>query len=66
MKLRKIAGDDCADGRTCPAVLESDRQTFVIVGGVVTDPGALAQLAVGPGETAVEVPISLLSEIARA
>lgn len=66
MKLRKIAGEDCADGRTCPAVHQSDRETFVIVGSVVTDPEALAQLAIGPDETAIEIPASLLPAAARA
>jgi hypothetical protein len=64
--LRKVRGDDCPDGRTCPVVHESDQGTFVIVGSVVTDPEALAQLAIGPGETAIEVPRSLLPEVDRA
>lgn len=38
----------------------------MIVGSVVTDPEALAQLAIGPGETAIEVPLSLVPEVARA
>jgi hypothetical protein len=38
----------------------------VIVGSVVTDPKALAQLAIGPGEVAIEVPLSLLPEVDRA
>jgi hypothetical protein len=66
VKLRQIAGDDCPDGRTCPAVHQSDRQTFVIVGSVVTDPDTLAQLAIGPDETAIEVPVSLLPQVACA
>jgi hypothetical protein len=66
VKLRQIAGNPCPDGRTCPAVHESDRQTLVIVGSVVTDPDTLAQLAIGPGEMAIEVPAELLPEVARA
>jgi hypothetical protein len=65
VKLTKLAGD-CPDGRTCPAVHQSDHETFVIVGNVVTDPDALAQLAIGPNETAIEVPVSLLTGVARA
>ena len=67
MELRKIRGDDsCPDGRTCPAVHQTDRGTLMIVGSVVTDPEALAQLAIGPGETAIEVPLSLVPEVTRA
>ena len=66
MKLRKVAGETCPDGRTCPAVHHSDRQTLVIVGSLVRDPETLAQLAIGPGETAIEVPASLLPEVAGA
>jgi hypothetical protein len=66
VKLRKLRGNDCPDGRTCPALRQSDRGTFVIVGSVVTDPEALTQLAIGPGEVAIEVPFSLLPEVDRA
>ncbi len=66
VKLRKVAGEDCPDGRTCPSVHESDCQTLVIVGSVVTDPEALAQLAIGPDEMAIQVPVSLLPEVAGA
>lgn len=63
MKLTKLRGDSCADGRTCPAVHLTDRGTLVIIGRVVTDPEALAQMAVGAGEIAVEVPGSLIPEV---
>jgi len=66
VKLRRLRGNDCPDGRTCPAVHQSDQGTFVIVGSVVTDPAALTQLAIGPGEVAIEVPFSLLPEVDRA
>ena len=66
MELIKLRGDDCADGRTCPAVHQTDRGTLMIIGSVVTDPEALAQLAVGPAEIAIEVPHSLLPEVAGA
>ena len=45
MELRKLRGDSCPDGRTCPAVHQTDRDTLMIIGSVVTDPEALAQLA---------------------
>jgi hypothetical protein len=67
MRLTKLRGDDsCPDGRTCPAVHQTDQGTLVVIGSVVTDPEALAQLAIGPGETAIEVPVSLVPEVTRA
>ena len=56
MKLTRIAGDSCADGRTCPAKYATDHGTKLYIGTVVTDPDVLAQLAIGPGEAAFEVP----------
>ena len=66
MKLRKVRGDDCPDGRTCPAVHQTERGTLVIIGSVVSDPAMLAELAIGPGERAIEVPLSLIPEVADA
>jgi hypothetical protein len=64
LKLTTVRGIECPDGRTCPVVKQTNRGTLMIVGGRVTDPGALAQLAIGPGETAVEIPLSLIPEVA--
>lgn len=62
--LIKIRGeDDCPSGRTCPAVHRSDRATLMIIGNLVTDPEALGQMDIGPGEVAVEIPASLLPEV---
>lgn len=64
--LRRESGGDvpgCADGRTCPAVRASDRDTIVITGKLLTDPGDLAQAGIAPGEAAVEIPASLLPEV---
>jgi len=66
MHLTKLRGVACPDGRTCPAVHQTGRGTLMIIGSVVTDPEALAQLAIGPGETAIEVPVSLVPEVAGA
>jgi hypothetical protein len=63
MKLTKLRGPACADGRTCPAVHQTDTGSLVVIGRVVTDPAALAQLAIGPGEIAVEVPGTLIPEV---
>ena len=66
MRLTKLRGDTCPDGRTCPAVHQTDQGTLMIIGSVVTDPEALRHLAIGPGETAIEVPAALIPEVARA
>jgi hypothetical protein len=64
MKVTMLRGDDCPDGRTCPAVHQTERGSLMIVGAAVTDPEALAQMAIGLGEVAIEVPLSLLPEVA--
>lgn len=63
LKLTKVR-DLCPDGRTCPAVHTSNRETVFVIGKRVTDPAALAQMAIGDDETVVEVPVSLLPEVA--
>lgn len=66
MRLTKLRGDvGCSDGRTCPAVHATERDTLMIIGRVVTDADALAQMAIGPGEVAVEVPASLIPEVSE-
>jgi hypothetical protein len=62
-RLTRVRGDECQDGRTCPAVDASDRGTVVVTGTLVTDSQILAQLAIGPGEAAVEIPAGLLPEV---
>lgn len=63
-KLIKLRGlPDCPDGRTCPAVHQTETGSLMIIGKVVTDPGALSQMAVGSDEIAVEVPGSLIPEV---
>lgn len=61
MELTPLA-DDCRN-TTCPAAFATDRGTFVIQGYEVTDPAALRQLGLPDGETAVEVPRSLVEKI---
>jgi hypothetical protein len=66
MRVTKLRGDsdpDCPDGRTCPAVHVTDSGTLMIVGRLVTEREALAQMAIGDDETAIEVPASLLPEL---
>jgi hypothetical protein len=63
MKLTQVRGDACPDGRTCPAIHRTDRDTLMLIGRRVTDPDALAQMAIGDDEIAIEIPASLLPEV---
>jgi hypothetical protein len=63
MRLTQLRGDDCPDGRTCPAVHLTDRGTLMLIGRRVSDAEALAQMAIGPDEIAIEVPAGLLPEV---
>lgn len=58
MKLKIVRGT-CPDN-TCPTLYETDRGTVVVQGAMVTDPEALAALALPAHEAAVEVPRSLV------
>lgn len=64
MKLTRIA-DECGNRRTCPTVYASDRGT-IIVQGYVLSPEDLSEITLPEGESAVEIPLSLLKEAARA
>ncbi|GAA1440361.1 hypothetical protein GCM10009602_12960 [Nocardiopsis tropica] len=64
MKLTRLAGE-CPDGVTCPTVFASDRGT-IIVQGYTLAPGDLTEIPLPEGESAVEIPLSLLKEAARA
>lgn len=64
MKLTRIAGD-CPDGVTCPTVYASDRGTIVVQGYTVSAED-LCEITLPEGENAVEIPLSLLVEAARA
>ena len=64
MKLQLLRG--CSDGKTCPAVHQTDHGTVVIQGWAVTDAEALRQLRLPAGELAVEIPAELVAEVLRA
>jgi hypothetical protein len=64
MRLELLRG--CSDGKTCPAVHQTDRGTIVIQGWAVTDAEALEQLRMPAGELAVEIPAELVAEVLRA
>ena len=64
MRLRFLGST--SEAGACPSLYETDRGTIVVQGMAVTDPDARADLRdVLEGETVVEVPRELLTEIAR-
>lgn len=64
MRLTTLRDDSrCDNGRTCPHISATDRQTL-IVQGYVTTPGLAASPGIPAGEIAVEVPLTLLPELA--
>ncbi|MGI5288827.1 hypothetical protein ACQEVF_36520 [Nonomuraea polychroma] len=64
MRMRFLGST--SEAGACPTLYETDRGTIVVQGLEVTDAEALADLRdVLDGETAVEVPRELITEIAR-
>ncbi|MDH2424074.1 hypothetical protein [Sphaerisporangium sp. TRM90804] len=64
MRLRFLGST--SEAGACPSLYETDRGTIVVQGLALTDPDALAGLRhLLDGESAVEVPRELLTEIAR-
>lgn len=65
MRLRFLGST--SEAGACPSLYETDRGTIVVQGLTLTDPEASADLLhVLAGESAVEVPRELLTEIALA
>jgi len=62
MHLTLLRGE-CPDGKTCPAVYRTDRDTLAVVGSTITDPDVLAGLGLPAHESVVEIPLSLLPEV---
>ncbi|MDF5752310.1 hypothetical protein [Spongiactinospora sp. TRM90649] len=64
MRLRFLGST--SEAGACPTLYETDRGTIVVQGMEVTDADALGDLRdVLEGETVVEVPLELLTEVAR-
>lgn len=57
---------NCAVG-PCPAIFETERKTYILIGAVIDSETAesLFPGRVGEGEMAVEVPRSLLPDVAN-
>jgi hypothetical protein len=59
MRLRFL-GTGSEQG-TCPAVYETDRETFAVQGTLITDPESLADCVnLAPDEAVVEIPKALV------
>jgi hypothetical protein len=63
MQLTRLAGN-CPDRSTCPTIYATDRGT-VVVQGYTLAPAEAGQIGLPAGESAVEIPASLLEEAAR-
>jgi hypothetical protein len=48
-----------------PTLFATDRNSYVVQGGIVTDPEILAMIAVSDDETIVEVPAALMAHLAQ-
>ncbi|MGH3930774.1 MAG: hypothetical protein ACRDTF_12435 [Pseudonocardiaceae bacterium] len=53
----------CDIGRRCPNINATDRGTYLVQGYLMTDPD-LGDRVLGSGESVVEIPSSLLPELA--
>lgn len=62
MKLRFLGKDSTPTNS--PTLYATDQGSYVVQGWIVTDRATLARLAVGGGETLVEVPAALLEYLA--
>lgn len=64
LKVKEITpvSMQCSIG-PCPGIFETNKETFIIIGRVLTEQNTrqILQGKVGPGEMAIEVPKELLS-----
>ena len=62
MALQRLRGS-CNDGKTCPTLYRSDRETAVVQGWIITDPDTVALAGdLSEGESVVEIPAGLVDE----
>lgn len=61
--IMKLVRGSCDDGKTCPALHRTDRDTVLVQGWEVIDSETLTQLDLPVGTEAVEVPAGLLAEV---
>jgi hypothetical protein len=58
MQIRFLGKDSTPNDS--PTLYETDRETYLVQGYVVTDPEALSRMRIPEGETVVEVPKRLM------
>lgn len=63
LELKNIAGTGCP-GASCPTIYATNRGTIVVQGTIVQDVLDLVRAPVG--ESAVEIPVSLIDALIRA
>jgi len=63
MFARRLGGNECAHGYSCPQILEKKDGNFAVVGRLITQEATAAMPpgpGVGPSEGVVEVPRSVM------
>jgi len=65
MELTFVAKDPNSAPKGSPTLYRTDRGSWVVQGWVVTDPDALAAMAIPDGETCVEIPDRLVPFFAQ-
>ncbi|WP_189171303.1 hypothetical protein [Pilimelia anulata] len=60
MELTYVGKDPGSGNDNCPALYRTDRDSYIVQGWRVTDPAALAELAIPDHETCVEIPARML------
>ncbi len=56
MRLTFVGKDPESNPTGSPTVYRTDRNTWIIQGWAVTDPGVISEMKIPEGETAVEIP----------
>ena len=56
MRIRFVAKDPDSVPDQSPTLYKTDRDSWLVQGWVVTDPGTLAAMNIPAGETVVEIP----------
>jgi len=60
MRIRLVAKDPDSVPDQSPALYKTDRDSWLVQGWAVTDPGTLAEMNIPAGETVVEIPDRLV------
>lgn len=60
MRLRGHLANDCPTGDVCPRIIDTDSESVLVQGSLVTDPAVLDELDLPGHEAVIEVPRSLI------